>query len=282
MFKRTMALVLVVFAFVGGAFAQSAGHVFVVVEENHSYSSVMNTTAMPYVKSLAGKYGLATQFYANTHPSIGNYFMLTTGKTITNNDSYNSTVTADNIVRHFLTGGISWKVYAEGLPYAGYLGGDTNGYVKHHDPFAYFSDVVNSSSEKYNIVPFSRFATDLKNYTLPRYSFIIPNKCHDAHDCSLSAADSWLKTYVAPLVSSATFQKDGLLIILFDESSSSDTAHGGGHVVAAVIGPKVKSSYKSTTFYQHQSVLKLTMHALGLSSYPGAASTATSMTEFFK
>jgi acid phosphatase len=58
---------------------------------------------MPYLSSLASQYGLA-YFYA-THPSIRNYFMLTAGQIITNNDWHSTTVTADNIVRHFLTAG---------------------------------------------------------------------------------------------------------------------------------------------------------------------------------
>lgn len=236
---------------------------------------------MPYLNSLAKKYGLATQYYANTHPSIGNYFMLTTGQIITNNDGYSSTVTVDNIVRHFLLAGKTWKSYAEGLPSVGYIGGDTGGYVKRHNPFAYFSDVRNSSSERLNLVPVTKFASDLSNHSLPKYSFIIPNKCNDGHDCGLSTVDYWLKTHIAPLIASSTFQNGGLLVILFDESTASDTAHGGGHVVAVVIGPKILTGHRSTTFYQHQSMLKLTMQALGLSSYPGAASKAPSMAEFY-
>jgi acid phosphatase len=54
------------------------GHLVVVVGENHSYYEVIGNSAMPYLNSLASQYGLATQYFANTHPSIGNYFMLTT------------------------------------------------------------------------------------------------------------------------------------------------------------------------------------------------------------
>ena len=101
----------------GAALAQvpRSSHVIIVAEENHSYSS-FNSSSMPYLYSLASQYGLATNFYANTHPSIGNYFMSTTGQIITNNDSYMTTVSADNIVRHLLTAGLTWKSYAEGLP----------------------------------------------------------------------------------------------------------------------------------------------------------------------
>ena len=258
----------------------ASSHVFIVVEENHSYSSVIGSSSMPYLNSLATKYGLATQYYANTHPSIGNYFMLTAGQIITNNDGLCSTITQDNIVRHLLTAGKTWKAYVDSLPYAGYTGCDVYPYVKHHNPLAYFNDVANSS-EKYNLVPFTHFASDLTNQRLPNYSFIVPNMLHDAHDGSLSTADSWLKTNIAPLIASATFQKDGILIIVFDESSGSDTQHGGGHVAAVVVGPKVKPGYKSTTLYQHQNTLKTLMKALGLSTFPGAAGNASAMTDMF-
>src|SRR5690348_3065954 len=45
------------------------GPVVLVVEENHGYSSVIGSGAMPYLNSLAAQNSLATQYYANTHPS---------------------------------------------------------------------------------------------------------------------------------------------------------------------------------------------------------------------
>ena len=87
-----------------------------VVEENHNYSDVVGSSSMPYLNSLITKYGLATQYYANTHPSIGNYFMLTAGQTITTDDGFTGTVNDDNIVRQLLAAGKTWKDYAEWLP----------------------------------------------------------------------------------------------------------------------------------------------------------------------
>jgi len=258
----------------------ASSHVFLVMEENHSYSSVIGSSSMPYLNSLASKYGLATQYYANTHPSIGNYFMLTAGQIISNDDGLCTTLTQDNVVRHLLTAGKTWKSYAESLPSAGYTGCSFYPYVKKHNPLAYFSDVANSS-EKYNLVPFSKFSSDLANHTLPQYSFILPNLLHDAHDGTLSAADSWLKSNIAPLIASPTFQKDGILMIVFDESVDSDTQHGGGHVTAIVVGPHVLGGHKSSTLYQHQNTLKTLMKALGLTSFPGAAGSASSMSDFF-
>jgi len=40
------------------------------------------------------------------------------------------------------------------------------------------------------------------------------------------------------LISSSTFQKDGLLVIVFDEAETSDSTDGGGHVAALIVSPK--------------------------------------------
>ena len=266
----------------GTSAVPSSNHVFLLVEENHSYSSVIGSSSMPYLNSLASKYGLATQYYANTHPSIGNYFMLTAGAIITTKDSLCSTITNDNIVRHLLTAGKTWKSYAESLPSVGYTGCGSGSYVKRHNPLAYFSDVANSS-EKNNLVPFTQFSKDRINGALPNFSFIVPNLNDDAHDGTLTQADNWLKTSIAPLLSSSMFKTggDGILIIVFDESVDSDTAHGGGHVAAVVIGPKVKPGSKTATLYQHQNTLKTLMEALGVKTYPGAAGSAQPITGVF-
>lgn len=257
------------------------GHVILLLEENHGYSEVIGNSAMPYLNGLASQYGLATQYYANTHPSIGNYFMLTTGQILTNNDAYSNTVTADNLVRHLLTAGKTWKSYAESLPSVGYIGGDSYPYLRRHNPFSFFSDVVNSSTQKNNLVPFTQFSVDLQNNQLPQFSFIVPNALDDGHDGPLALADTWLQTNIAPLVSSSQFQSDGLLIIVFDEAASSDSSHGGGRVAALIISPLAKKAYKSKTLYQHQAALHLILEGLGVSSFPGKAASAASMQEFF-
>ena len=257
------------------------GHVFLVMEENHSYSSVIGNSSMPYLNSLAGQYGLATQYFANTHPSVGNYFELTTGQLITNDDGFQGTVSTDNVVRDLLSAGKTWKSYAESLPNVGYIGGDVYPYSQHHNPFTYFTDVVNNQNQRGNLVPFTQFATDLADNQLPQYSYIVPNMQNDAHDGSLAQADSWLQTNIAPLIASPTFQKDGLLIIVFDESAESDTQHGGGHVPMLVVSPLAKKGYQSTTFYQHQNTCRLIMEGLGLTSFPGSCEGATQMTDFF-
>jgi hypothetical protein len=254
------------------------GVVVVVVEENHGYSSVIGNSAMPYFDSLATQYGLATQYYADSHPSIGNYFMMTAGQLVTRDDGFTGTVDADNIVRHLLAGGKTWKSYVESLPSPGYIGANVYPYVRTHNPLSFFTDVVNSSSQVLNLVPFSQFTADMNANQLPDLSFVVPNLLDDAHDGTLAQADVWLEHNVAPLLSNPQFQKNGLLLIVFDEAAQTDSTHGGGHVAMVAVGPLVKRG-QSSTLYQHENLLKTITTYLGIDGNIGAAQNATAMSD---
>ena len=253
-----------------------------VVEENHSFADVITNSGMPYLKSLAAQNSLATGYYADTHPSIGNYFMMTTGQIITNDDSFTGTVNVDNVVRHMLSAGKTWKSYAESLPAVGYTGGNSGAYVKRHNPFAYFSDVANSSVERQNLVPFSEFASDMNNGRLPDFSFVVPNVNDDAHNGTLQQANLWLQANIGPLLSSPQFKNGGLLLIVFDEAEDTDTTLGGGHVPLVLVGPAVKHGFQSANQYQHQNLLKMIISYLGIDGNLGSAANASAMPEFLQ
>ena len=99
-------------------------HVFVVVEENQNYEEVIgNTKDLPYLNMLAAKYGVATNYYANTHPSLNNYFYLTAGRSGTRSpwigdlaDKFPGEVAGDNIASVLTANGKTWKAYAESIP----------------------------------------------------------------------------------------------------------------------------------------------------------------------
>jgi hypothetical protein len=255
-------------------------HIFLVVEENASAAAVIGGPLMPYLNSLATQGGSASEYFANTHPSIGNYFMLTVGNTVTNNNNFSNIVTDDNIVRQLLAAGKTWKSYAEDLPSVGYTGADTGGYARKHNVLALLADVANNPAQAGNLVPFSQFSRDLISDAFPNYSFIVPNLCNDAHDCPLTTADTWLQTNLAPLVNSAQFQRDGLLIVLFDEAPDAEVARGGGRVAWVAVGPRVKRGYRSSSVYQHESTLRLMADVLGLPVPPNRAAGAPDMREF--
>jgi phosphatidylinositol-3-phosphatase len=266
-------------------------HVVLVVEENHSFNQVIGNTSMPFLNQLANQNALATQYFADAHPSLPNYFMLTTGQLITLDDSFQGTVSDDNIVRELVASGKSWKSYAENLPSVGYVGVDVYPYARRHNPFTFLTDVIGTALAN-NLVPFSQFSTDLAAGQLPNFSFIEPNLQHDAHDCpdgtqkcsdnvKLGAADSWLQQNIAPLLSDANFQSSGLLIVVFDEGQNSDVDHVGGHVAMVMAGTGVKKGFQSNQPHEHAGILRLTLQVLGVQTFPGAASAAADMGEFF-
>ena len=295
-------------------------HVFVVVEENEGYEQVIgNTTDLPYLNTLAAKYGLATNYYANAHPSVNNYFYLTAGRSGTrfpwiggSADLFSGEVAGENIASVLSANGKTWKAYAESIPRAGYLGSDQIPYVKRHNPFTYYESVrrgdvgSGQASQAANIVPFDQFAGDLQHDRLPNYAFIVPNLYDDGHSdpttgrnaaCgdhrALQNVDTWLKTNIKPLIESDGFQRGGLLAIVFDEACESGPkadwrydpnrrdVKGGGHIPAVIISSRTPAGTTRDGLYHHESILRLSLRALGVEQFPGGAKEAPDMDGFF-
>ena len=265
-------------------------HVWIITEENHSYEKVIGSSSMPYYNSLASKYGLATQYYADRHSSLPALMRLVAGKDVTTNNSTTSCFNVDNVVRHLLLNGLTWKSYQEDLPYAGFTGRSWANYVRRHNPLIDFTDVC-AAGQKLNSVPYAHLATDMANNSTPNYIYITPNLQHDGHDGTRSQADAWLAKQVPKILAQPEFQSggDGLLFIAWDEGtlhtddrcSASVSSGCGGRVATVVIGPNVKRNFKSQTLYHHENLLRTVCDTLGFSSCPGAAATAKPMLDFF-
>ncbi len=273
--------------------APSFQNVFVVGLLETDYQSVFpsnGSTPMPFLDSLAAANGKAVSYYGNTQPSIGNFFMLATGDTVTNDDNDTTTYSNDNIVRELVSAGKTWKVYAENLPYTGYLGPDNGLYVRHHNVFTLLSDVRGSAAQQANIVSLAHLQTDVAANALPNFGMIIPNRCHVSQNgCNLDTVDAFLRTTLTPLLTNAQFQQNGMLIILFDRSNTS-AVNGGGRTAWVVVSSKAKAGYASTTLFQHQSTLRLVLEGLQVagsggssisSKIPGLGAAAPDMMEFF-
>ena len=106
-----MKAILLVCLLSGLACAQvpQSKHVWIVTEENHSYESIIGNSSMPYYNSLAKKYGLATQYYSPMHNSLAALFWLVAGQTVTVDNSTTSCFNVDNVIRHVLAKGLTWK-----------------------------------------------------------------------------------------------------------------------------------------------------------------------------
>jgi acid phosphatase len=262
--------------------AAATPHVFLIIEENRSYPSVY-PTGMPWLSQLGDKFGMALNYYSDESGSLLDYLWLSSGSGETaygcTGGGCSEVIPSNNIFRELNKVGLSWKVYAESLPYAGFMGSHSGDYVKRHNPAAWYSDVVNSSTEQKKMVPFSQFASDLAAKVLPNYSIVIPDLRHDAHDGTMAMADKWLQQNIAPLLSSSYFGAGGnaVLFITFDNSDGDSQ----GQVFTSVVGPTVLKGTKVNNHYRHENTLRTIMERLGLSVFPGASSTASPMNGFF-
>ena len=85
-------------------------HIFVIVFENKEFDQVIGNYRTPYLKSLAAEYGLATQFFATTHPSLPNYLAMLSGSTqgITQN-CIRCWIDAPNLADQIEAKGLRWR-----------------------------------------------------------------------------------------------------------------------------------------------------------------------------
>jgi acid phosphatase len=289
--KHILALIVVV-AGCGGiqellAQARTAlprtSHVILIVEENRSFSSVY-PYGMPWLSALGDTNGIATNYYSDEPGSLLDYLWLSSGSGEHDFGCGGSgcpkIVTSNNIFRELDQHGLSWKLYADSLPYAGYMGGRSGEYVKRHNPAPWYSDVADHASQQKNMVPFTEFAKDLAAGRLPNYSLIVPNLIHDAHSGTLRMADLWLKQYISPVLVSPYFAAgaDGVMFITFDNANGDNQ----GQVFTAVIGKEVIRGVKVNREFRHENTLRTMMELLGLKHFPGASRTAVPMSEFFR
>jgi hypothetical protein len=118
-------------------------------------------------------------------------------------------------------------------------------YATRHDPFVYFHSIIDYPSCNAHVVNLNQLSSDLAQiHTTPNYVFITPNLCSDGHDGSgtgaagtlcangqpggLTSADAFLKLWVPKIMASPAYQKDGLLIITFDESNYTESVSLNG------------------------------------------------------
>ena len=210
--------------------------------------------------------------------------------------------------------GLSWKAYMEdmgntpsresatcGHPTVGAKDGTqvataADQYATRHNPFMYFHSIIDDQAGcDSHVVNFSGLASDLgSESSTANFVFITPNLCHDGHDSpckdgepgGLTSINSFLQQWVPQILASPAFQKDGLLIITFDESNgatsdssaccgestnpnalfllSGITGLGGGKIGAVLISPFIKPGTVSTTDYNHYSMLRSVQDIFGL------------------
>ena len=105
---------------------------------------------------------------------------------------------------------------------------------------------------------------------LPTFALIVPNMCHDTHDCSVSTGDAWLGTWLPRILSSSAYQAGRTAVfITWDED---DESHGN-QVMLLEVAPSVPPGWTLTGRVTHLNLLRTTEDMLGLAALvPSAAS----------
>lgn len=293
-------------------------HVVVVAFENESATSTFE--AAPALRALRRKGLYVPGFFAEGHASLDNYESMfgaveptTQGKADCAGQPYRSCVfpaTVPTLGALLDRARLPWKVYSEGMagaPLGGnclhapngslpdfYQGPLTNGYAARHNPAAWFASVLDhGGNEDYcraHSVDLAQLWHDSASpKTLPAWSFVEPDTCHDGHDTSstggcaldpegpsspagVAAIEAWLPGFVARLTTSRAWDRRSLLVVTFDEGAATDTSgcgpcrdlSAGGRIGTLLISPLLRPG--TTTRWQgdHYSLLRTFEVAWGL------------------
>jgi phosphatidylinositol-3-phosphatase len=240
----------------------SVRHVFVLVLENHSYGQIIGSPDAPYLNRLVRRYTLATRYYAITHPSLPNYIAMIGGSTLgIRSNCTDCSVDASNLADQLERQRFSWRGYFESMPSPCYKGGSAGRYGKKHDPFMYFDDIhTNSTRCRQHVVPLPALSRDLSRGVVPNFSLIVPDGCHDMHDCSVAVGDRWLRGFIPKILGSRGFGSGGVLVITFDE----DNGAARNHIATIVVNPRARPGTRSSARFDHYSLLRGIEDVFGL------------------
>jgi hypothetical protein len=241
-------------------------HIYLIILENREYSSIVGSSAAPYINSLTARYGQASNLYAETHPSEPNYIALTSGGLQgTNSDgAYNLGVA--NVFDQIEASGRTWHVYAQSYPGGCYLGssagavadgpGAPGDYARKHNPAISYTSISGNPARCANITTLAGFDSAAADFEM-----IVPNQINDMHSSSVGAGDAFLKEFVPQITGSPAFA-DSVLFITWDEGSSN--LNGGGHIATIVVSPKMTPRSRFDGAATHYSVLRTIELAWGM------------------
>ncbi len=276
------------------------GRVFVVVLDDTPLSAIKGSTSAPYLNQLMSSYAYGTNYTTPDHPSLPNYFDLTSGNpqgaacdclpgtssTCTSNNCslFAASCTCPMGVSHLGdeldVAGIPWREYAESMGAPCNPGDGGALFAANHVPFLYYDDVFGNAGRcQQRVRDFTDFAGDLTAVAgqIVRFALISPNVCNDMHsNCTgdpVKQGDTWLAGQVPAILGTPGFGAGGsdVLFIVGDELPA---ALGTGPMPFVVVSPLAKAAPTAGT-YDHHSLLATIEDGLGLPRLGQAEGSAT-------
>ena len=227
-------------------------HVVVIVFENKGPGAVLGNRNAPAFNAFARAGAVLSGYRGVTNPSLPNYLALVSGSTHgVTTDCTSCVVGGPSLADTLAAKGLTWKAYAEGIPRAGWTGAGAGRYAKKHVPFLYFRNVLARPAWLRNVVPLRR----LSPRRLPDFALVIPDLCHDMHDCPVRVGDAWLRRFLPPLLRIP----DTAVFVTFDESYGP-----GNRVPALALGPLVRPGSRFASAMTHYGLLRTLEDGLGL------------------
>jgi phosphatidylinositol-3-phosphatase len=244
--------------------AAAFDHIYVLMLENHSKSSVIDDPNAPYLSGLAHTYAMADHYYGVTHPSMPNYIAAIAGDNYgiqDDNDQNIVNLDRTSLVDQLESAHIRWGAYMEDLPankldsFGPVVDGTTYKlYAKKHNPFVLFDDVKNDPKRLDNVRDYTALGADLTKGDAPQFVWISPNQCNDMHggvyasvvghpetpcpygstmddanDAALKQkADAFVKNAVTTITSSKAWTPKSAIVIVTDENDYTGESTTGG------------------------------------------------------
>lgn len=265
--------------------------VVLVIFENANASDVAGTG---YFEELKKQGAYFKKYYALAHPSQPNYVALVSGRFDDIRGDQDSTISRKHIGKQL----VSWMVYAEDLDWSckkGAINGNYKLFKRKHLPFLSFEDIQKNSSSicSDHITGFEDFETAVARGDLPRFSLVIPNLVHDAHDPSadceeskkLECASAWLKKHLRALIEDKTgVNHDVVLFITFDENGEKWPYHKhlSNMVYTVALGSRVIPELVVPQLYDHFDLLRTIEAILNVAPMAPGDERASVITEIWK
>ncbi len=236
------------------------GHIYLILMEDHDLVDLASAGHAPFIASVLPTAAVAVNYHAVATGSLPNYVALLSGSTYGVNDDGVHYVDAVNLMDQLEKHDRTWAVYAENVPPGCFLGESapngpdgTGTYVRRHEPAVSFTDIVSDPKRCARITDLSHFQPGLVDF-----SMIIPNLCHDMHDCSVAVGDSFLRKLILSITSSSTWTANDAIFLTVDEGENTrDTS-------LIVMSERAAAGATSNVLHDHYSLLRTIQDSWGL------------------
>jgi hypothetical protein len=273
--------------------AATVRHVVWIWFGSQAYNHVIGKVRIaPYINELAGRCGLATRYTSITHPAIANDVGALAGDPhgLVHNSCAPCTTTAASLLSQVP----SWRAFVGGMPTpCRKLAGSA--YSRLSNPPTYLTvrgcprlDLPLGTPAKGSLQRM------LAANTLPAFSLVVPDACHDTSfnkHCGgpvkratfVARGDLWLRSWIGAITKTPAYRSGSTVIFVtwnqavpakpLGSPCTSPGLHSACQVPLLVISPYVKSRTVALRF-SHYSLLKATEQLLGAHSLLGHAGDA--------